>query len=297
MLKKAICSVLVQDFKNWELIIVDDASTDDTTAVVKGFKSSRITYLKNLENSHKGASRNNGIKIAKGKFITFLDDDDYYLPNHLNEIYKGIKSKKEKIGLYYTDIRYLRGNEEKIRHVPSIDNTQNKIEFILQPWTAVGAPQAIISNSILEVEYFDETIEIGQDTELFVRIADQHELFHIQTHTYVALYHNDNSANLKYNSGLKRLKGLKKIFKNKHFSRQISFKLKIYMYSYCYRRMSDHYEFIGDRRKTLNSALKSLVYYPFDKDLKIKLTQIIYSLPFLGVKIKNLYRHTKKNGK
>ena len=83
MLKKAISSVLAQDFKNWELIVVDDASTDDTTAVVKSFLSNKITYLKNFENAHKGASRNNGIKIAKGKFITFLDDDDYYQVQHI----------------------------------------------------------------------------------------------------------------------------------------------------------------------------------------------------------------------
>lgn len=293
MLKKAISSVLVQDFKNWELIIVDDASTDNTNAVVKGFRSSQITYLKNLENVHKGASRNNGIKIAKGKFITFLDDDDYYLPTHLSEIYKGIKTSNENTGMYYTNIRYLRGGKESIRKLPSILANQNKIEFILQPWTAIGAPQAVIANSILKKEKFDESIEIGQDTELFLRIADKYDLIHIQTDTYVALYHDDNSANLKYNSGLKRMRGLNKIFSNKQLSKQIPFKLKMYMYSYCYRRMSDHYEFTGDRRNTLNSALKSLMYYPIDKDLKIKATQIIYNLPYFGKKIKKLYRKIK----
>ena len=293
MLKKAINSVLVQDFKNWELIIVDDASTDNTTVVVKSYLSTQITYLKNLKNLHKGASRNNGMKIAKGKFITFLDDDDYFLPNHLSEIYKHIKQSNEKTALYYTNIRYIKDKKETIRSLPTIQQNQNKIEFVLQPWTAIGAPQAVIANSILKKEKFDESIEIGQDTELFLRIADKYDLIHIQTDTYVALYHDDNSANLKYNSGLKRMRGLNKIFSNKQLSKQIPFKLKMYMYSYCYRRMSDHYEFTGDRRNTLNSALKSLMYYPIDKDFKIKTTQIIYNLPYFGKKIKISYHKIK----
>ena len=293
MLKKAINSVLVQGFKNWELIIVDDASSDDTATVVKSFLSSQITYLKNIKNLHKGASRNNGMKIAKGKFITFLDDDDYFLPNHLGKIYKHIKQSNEKTALYYTNIRYIKDKKETIRSLPTISQNQNKLEFVLQPWTAIGAPQAVIANSILKKEKFDESIEIGQDTELFLRIADKYDLIHIQTDTYVALYHDDNSANIKYNTGLKRLLGIKKIFNNKSLSKQIPFKLKMYMYSYCYRRMSDHYEFIGDRRSTFNFALKALIYSPFDKDFKIKTTQIIYNLPYFGKKIKNSYHKIK----
>ena len=227
----------------------------------KVFLSSQITYLKNIKNLHKGATRNNGIKIAKGKFITFLDDDDYFLENHLSEIYKHIKQSKEKKALYYTNIRYLKDEKETIRSLPTIRQNQNKLEFVLQPWTAIGAPQAVIANSILKKEKFDESIEIGQDTELFLRIADKYDLIHIQTDTYVALYHDDNSANLKYNTGLKRLLGIKKIFNNNPLSKQISFKLKMYMYSYCYRRMSDHYEFIGDRKNTLRSAIKSLFFH------------------------------------
>ena len=295
MLKKAISSVLRQDFENWELIIIDDASNDDTAKVAKSFLSSQITYLKNIKNLHKGATRNNGIKIAKGKFITFLDDDDYFLENHLSEIYKHIKQSKEKKALYYTNIRYLKDEKETIRSLPTIRQNQNKLEFVLQPWTAIGAPQAVIANSILKKEKFDESIEIGQDTELFLRIADKYDLIHIQTDTYVALYHDDNSANLKYNTGLKRLLGIKKIFNNNPLSKQISFKLKMYMYSYCYRRMSDHYEFIGDRKNTLRSAIKSLFFSPFDKDWKIKLIQITYNLPVIGLRFKNLYRNKFKN--
>lgn len=83
-LERAIKSVLDQSFQEWELIIVDDASTDDTFKVLKKWqeKDGRIKVLRNKKNNYSanGISKNlnNGIHIAKGKYIARLDDDDYW---------------------------------------------------------------------------------------------------------------------------------------------------------------------------------------------------------------------------
>jgi glycosyltransferase involved in cell wall biosynthesis len=82
-IEKAIHSVLTQTYPHFELIIVDDGSTDATKEVVAKIKSDKIIYLK-IENSERGAARNEGTKIAKGDYITFLDSDDVLLPNYFS---------------------------------------------------------------------------------------------------------------------------------------------------------------------------------------------------------------------
>ncbi len=81
---KTIYSVLAQTYKNWELIIVDDCSTDDTDEVVERFLTDkRIKYLKNEHNFGAAVSRNRALREAKGKWIAFLDSDDLWMPRKL----------------------------------------------------------------------------------------------------------------------------------------------------------------------------------------------------------------------
>lgn len=83
---ESIQSVLAQTYQNWELIIVDDCSTDDTDEVVKPFLSdSRIRYFKNEKNSGAAVSRNRALREAKGKWIAFLDSDDLWMPKKLEK--------------------------------------------------------------------------------------------------------------------------------------------------------------------------------------------------------------------
>ena len=81
---KTIQSVLAQSYKEWELIIVDDCSTDNTDDVVKPYLvDKRIKYLKNIKNSGAAVSRNRALREANGKWIAFLDSDDIWMPDKL----------------------------------------------------------------------------------------------------------------------------------------------------------------------------------------------------------------------
>ncbi len=85
-ISETIDSVLTQTYTNWELIIVDDCSTDNTDEVVKSFLSDdRIKYIKNEKNSGAAFSRNRALCEAKGKWIAFLDSDDVWLPEKLEK--------------------------------------------------------------------------------------------------------------------------------------------------------------------------------------------------------------------
>ncbi len=83
---ETIRSVQAQTYQNWEMIIVDDCSTDDTDAVVGAYLTdSRIRYLKNEKNSGAAVSRNYALREAKGKWIAFLDSDDLWTPDKLEK--------------------------------------------------------------------------------------------------------------------------------------------------------------------------------------------------------------------
>ena len=85
-IKETVDSVLAQSYINWELIIVDDCSTDNTDDVVAQFSGdSRIKYIKNSKNSGAAESRNRALREAKGKWIAFLDSDDLWAPDKLEK--------------------------------------------------------------------------------------------------------------------------------------------------------------------------------------------------------------------
>ncbi len=80
---ESIRSVQAQTYENWELIIVDDCSTDDTDEIIAAYSDPRIRYLKNEINSGAAVSRNWGLREAKGRWIAFLDSDDLWHPEKL----------------------------------------------------------------------------------------------------------------------------------------------------------------------------------------------------------------------
>jgi len=84
-IEETVNSVLNQTYTNWELIIVDDCSTDNTDEVVSQFNDERIKYIKNEKNSGAAISRNRALREAKGKWIAFLDSDDVWLPEKLEK--------------------------------------------------------------------------------------------------------------------------------------------------------------------------------------------------------------------
>lgn len=85
LIGESIRSVLAQTYPDWELIIVDDCSTDDTDAVVAAFDDERIRYFKNEKNVGAALSRNRALREAKGEWIAFLDSDDLWTPDKLEK--------------------------------------------------------------------------------------------------------------------------------------------------------------------------------------------------------------------
>lgn len=104
----SINSVLAQTYTNWELIIVDDCSTDNTDEVVHSFKDERIRYFKNEKNSGAAISRNKALREACGKWIAFLDSDDLWHPEKLERQIEFM----EKGGYHFSYTKYSEMSED-----------------------------------------------------------------------------------------------------------------------------------------------------------------------------------------
>jgi len=109
-LGRALQSVLDQTFSNWEIIIVDNHSTDNTDELVASFADSRTTYLKVHNHGVIAKSRNMGVRAAKGEWIAFLDSDDWWKNNKLQLCFDSIKTN---VDLVHHDLVTIKNNSSK----------------------------------------------------------------------------------------------------------------------------------------------------------------------------------------
>lgn len=100
LLERAIKSVLLQTYNNWEIIIVDDNSTDDTKLVVEKFNDDKIRYITLIGKTGGAAARNVGINNANGEYVAFLDDDDEWLPEKLKKQFDLFSASPEAVLCY-----------------------------------------------------------------------------------------------------------------------------------------------------------------------------------------------------
>ena len=127
-INKTIKSVFRQTYKNWKLIIIDDASTDDTKKILETiFKKKKvrkkITILKNNINMGQAFSRNRGLKYSKSKFVTFLDSDDFWQKNKLKKQIKFML--KYNYDFTYSDYKSIKNNKIKTIKTPNFFNYKN----------------------------------------------------------------------------------------------------------------------------------------------------------------------------
>lgn len=122
LLGRCITSVLNQTYRNIEYLVVDGASDDNTDDVVASFTDSRLRYIKLETNWPIVDTINHGVALSKGKYITFLDSDDEYLPTKVEKQVNLIEALPQDYGMVYCWMTYLDNNTKKIErlHNPSV---------------------------------------------------------------------------------------------------------------------------------------------------------------------------------
>jgi len=167
-LKKAIESVLRQSFKEFEYVIVDDGSTDSTQEVVKSFNDPRIRYIRRPKNFGKDTRpKNEGILASKGEYISFLDDDNTFRPDHLQVLVNELDNNPE-IALVYGN-RWV--TDEDKQRPPMMGFTSDfKPTYLLQRNYIDTSEVMVRRESLFEVGGFDESLSKYIDRNLWVRL-------------------------------------------------------------------------------------------------------------------------------
>ena len=183
-LTRAIKSVIDQTLQNWELLVVDDASTDDTPQLVKRFRDRRIRYLRRQANGGVSAARNDGIKAARGEYVALLDSDDRFLPTFLERTLHALRASVDnETGLSWTGTisHHTTSSSsdflviELIRKrlwAPTYASREEAFRASLE-WDPVwGTGHGVtIKRTVLEhVGLFDERLRAREDIDIFLRL-------------------------------------------------------------------------------------------------------------------------------
>lgn len=192
-LPKAIESVLAQTFADWELIIVDDGSTDNTKDVVSQYSDSRITYIYQ-ENAERSAARNNGITHSVGEYVLFLDSDDYYLSNFLADLNLEIRKNNNKPCLYFHNALIESNGKQRQFAEPLPNGEKNILIFLFDNFRVIGVCQAATARCFFAENMFDTRFSLWEDTHLFFRLLAQYPYRQLNAQGYVAVQHEQSTV-------------------------------------------------------------------------------------------------------
>jgi len=211
ILKETINSVLAQDFTDFELIVVDDGSTDNTQDILSSYKEDIIV----LQQQNKGVSsaRNRGIVSASGQFIAFLDSDDLWLPKKLSTQVDFFNTNPDAL-ICQTEEKWIRNGirvNPKKRHKKLSGNI-----FEHSLYLCLVSPSAvIIRRSLFEkAGMFDETLPACEDYDMWLRISCRYPVYLIDAPLIIK--RGGHADQLSRSSGLDRyrIQSLKKIIES-----------------------------------------------------------------------------------
>jgi glycosyltransferase involved in cell wall biosynthesis len=168
---RAIRSVLGQTYPHWELLVVDDASTDGTEREIRSYSDKRIKYIRHPQNRRVSAARNTGIRSAQGEYVSFLDDDDEWLPEKLAKEVEVFRNSDPEVGLVYTGktVYDEHGRVLQVR-MPTLSGW---VYDAMLDQHFIGSPSRVtVKKQVLDrVAGFDETFVNCQDYDLWLRVA------------------------------------------------------------------------------------------------------------------------------
>lgn len=252
-IEKSIQSVLDQSFSDFELIVVDDASTDDTESIVSRVSDSRIRYIKLNENCGGSAARNAGIQRARAALLAFQDSDDEWMPDKLLKQVATLDTAGRAVGVVYTGFWHIEGGRRWYFPGASIKNKNGRIFSQLLLGNFISTCTVVVRKEYLsQVGLFDESLPRLQEWDLFLRLAKVCE-FRCVDEALINAYYTPDSISSKNHS---LLEGLKIIFSKfgKDFAADQEALSKIqFVLANTYRREED----LRNCRAALKQAVKA----------------------------------------
>lgn len=266
ILKRAIESVLNQTYKNIDLIVVNDCPNfDDIESINKLIASygNQITYLINNENMGANASRNKGVLESRNEVIAFLDDDDIWLPNKIEESLKYIS---DEVGLVYSDILIVENKKE--RYFRKKNYEDREVLQGLLSGNYVGGFSGVVLNKkfFVQIGGLDTSLQSYQDLDLWIRLSKVCKFYHVKK-ALIKYYVMDDSISLNVD---KKIKGLYSLL-NKYD--------KEYSYFPKSRKRRIHNEIINFLKNGWVSSAMKIYYAEYSK----RYLHFFFNLPYVFV--------------
>jgi glycosyltransferase involved in cell wall biosynthesis len=222
LIGESIQSVIHQTYTNWELIIVDDGSTDNTADIVSDFSDQRISYLIIDHSGRLGLVRNFGIKNSAGDFIAFLDSDDLWHPEKLYQQVNLFKSSNA-TAFIFTHVEIFGPSATIISEYKTII-AEDLLERYLEEHHFIFYPSALIFRKLVisEIGLLNEHQPIGADTEFFMRLCHRYKGSFIKERLVRIRKHDHNvSSNSVMSTYYESVHTIKNLYREKILSRRV----------------------------------------------------------------------------
>ena len=168
-LAAAIASVRAQSFQDFEIVVVDDGSTDNPRARIQALCDCRIRIIRQI-NAGGGAARNTGIDHAQGAFVAFLDSDDLFLPHHLESMHALLKDSAGLAG--YARVRVDRGEGRVFLKPPrALGPGENMADYLLRDRGFTPTSTMVVPRETASRVRFDEHLRVAEDTDFAIRLS------------------------------------------------------------------------------------------------------------------------------
>jgi glycosyltransferase involved in cell wall biosynthesis len=202
-IQMSIESILAQTYQNFEILVVDDGSTDHTAEVLQKMDSSKIHYFRKT-NGERGAARNFGILRAQGDYITFLDSDDVLYPQHFAEaIQLIIKHQNPAIVHLGYEMKDAQGNV-----LAKNNQRTGNLNDQLVAGNQLSCAGVFVKNEVIKAHLFNEDRAMAgsEDWELWLRLAARFPIYYSNTITSAIINHENRSVlNIEAEKLVKRL--------------------------------------------------------------------------------------------
>jgi len=209
LLKRALDSVCKQTFSEFEIIVVDDGSTDETAEIIQT-QYPNISYVYQ-SNQGVSSARNKGLKLAKGDWLAFLDSDDEWMPRKL-EMQLNLLNKHPKQKICHTEEIWIR-NGVRVNQMKKHQKTGGWIFPQCLPLCAMSPSSILIHRTVFEdVGYFDTQLPACEDYDLWLRITAEYPVLYI-AEPQILKYggHEDQLSQKYWGMDQYRIKALQKI--------------------------------------------------------------------------------------
>lgn len=254
-IKRAIESVLNQDYPNIEVIVVDDASTDNTVEVVESIKDNRLKLIEHQVNKNGSAARNTGIKASTGEYIALLDDDDEWLPQKLSKQIEYFKTKDKNIwkAVVVSFVTEKQGNKKET--ILTKEGDLRKEILSMEVSMSIGSGILIEKKAVEEIDGFDERYLRHQDLEFMLRYLRKYKLGAMSEVLLKRFGHSGTPSGEK-------ILAVKDLYLNdfkkdiENFGSNIAKRI----YARQWLQVSKHFSLEGDLKNTTKYYFKSLSY-------------------------------------